>query len=139
MPGPRVVPTEETRRTVKAMAGVGVPHTQIATYLGIDAKSLRKHYRDELDRGMIEANIKVAQSLFALATVEKSVPAAIFWLKARAGWRETVEMEHSGAVVSRVINGDPLSPEEWVRRYAAERDPITAHPTGLPGPRESLE
>jgi len=71
MPGVRVRPTEETRRTVKAMAGVGVPHAQIAPYLRIDAKSLRKHYRDELDRGMIEANVKVAQTLFTLATVEQ--------------------------------------------------------------------
>ena len=96
MPGVRVRPTDDQRRTMRALSGYGVPHVQIATFIGIDAKSLRKHYRDELDRGMVEANIKVAQSLFALATVEKSVPAAIFWLKARAGWREKVELEHSG-------------------------------------------
>ena len=37
---------------------------------------------------MVEANLKVAQSLFQMATNGKNVAAAIFWMKARAGWRE---------------------------------------------------
>ena len=94
MPGVRVRPTDETRRTVRAMAGYGVPHAQIATFIRIDPKSVRKHYRDELDRGMIEANAKVAQTLFTLATVDKNVAAAIFWMKARAGWREKIDTSH---------------------------------------------
>ncbi|WP_244408254.1 hypothetical protein [Roseomonas fluvialis] len=75
------------------MAGFGVPHTDIATFLGIDAKTLRKHFREELDRGTTEANAKVAQSLFQMATQGKNVAAAIFWMKARAGWREKVEIK----------------------------------------------
>ena len=81
-------PSEENRRTVKAMAGFGVPHADIATFIGIDPKTLRKHFRGDLDRGMIEANAKVGQTLFNMATVDKNVAAAIFWMKARAGWRE---------------------------------------------------
>jgi len=54
----------------------------------IDAKTLRKHFCRELDRGTIEANAKVAAALFTMATVDKNVAAAIFWMKARAGWRE---------------------------------------------------
>ena len=126
-------PTDDQRKTVRALAGVGVPHAQIAGFVGIDAKSLRKHYRDDLDRGMVEANIKVAQTLFALATVDKSVPAAIFWLKARAGWREKVELEHSGSVGARVISGEPLSVEEWARRYEARPDGDTDRPPLLSG------
>jgi len=81
-------PTEEQRRMVRAMAGYGVPHEGIAVMLEIDAKTLRRHYRQELDRGSVEATAKVAQSLFQMATVDKNVAAAIFWMKARAGWRE---------------------------------------------------
>ena len=80
--------TEEQRRLVKAMAGYGVPHEGIAVMLDIDPKTLRRHYRRELDRGSVEATAKVAQSLFQMATVDKNVAAAIFWMKARAGWRE---------------------------------------------------
>src|SRR4051794_26158152 len=71
--------TDEQRRMVKAMAGYGVPHEGIAVMLDIDPKTLRRHYRQELDRGSVEATAKVAQSLFQMATVEKSVAAAIFW------------------------------------------------------------
>src|SRR4051794_13325687 len=80
--------TDEQWRMVKAMAGYGVPHEGIAVMLDIDPKTLRRHYRQELDRGSVEATAKVAQSLFQMATVDKNVAAAIFWMKARAGWRE---------------------------------------------------
>lgn len=81
-------PTDEQRRTVRAMAGYGMPHIDIATFLDIDAKTLRKHFTRELELGSIEATTKVAQSLFRMATEGKNVAAAIFWMKARAGWRE---------------------------------------------------
>jgi hypothetical protein len=85
---PMFEPTEEHRRSVRVMSGFGVPQEDIALHLDIDPKTLRKHFRRELDRGTIEANLKVAQTLFHMATVDKNVAAAIFWLKARAGWRE---------------------------------------------------
>ena len=81
-------PTDENRRSVRVMSGFGVPQEDIALHLDIDPKTLRKHFRRELDRGTIEANLKVAQTLLHMATVDKNVAAAIFWLKARAGWRE---------------------------------------------------
>ena len=56
--------------------------------LDIDPKTLRKHYRRELDTAHIRANAAVANRLFKRATTD-SVAAGIFWLKAQAGWRET--------------------------------------------------
>ena len=97
-------PTEEQRRTVKALSGYGVPQDGIAIHIGVDPKTLRKHFRDELDRGAVEATAKVAQTLFHLATVEKNVASVIFWMKARAGWRETVRQENTGADGQPVIN-----------------------------------
>jgi hypothetical protein len=86
-------PTDEQRKTVRAMSGFGIPHDDIAILLEIDPKTLRKHFRRGLDRGSIEATAKVAQSLFNMATVHKNVAAAIFWMKARAGWREKHEVQ----------------------------------------------
>ena len=106
MRGIRFQPTDEHRRTAKAMAGFGVPQDDIAIFLGIDAKTLRKHFRGELDRGTIEANAKVAQTLFTMATVDKNVAAAIFWMKARAGWREKQSIETLDE------NGNPITPEK---------------------------
>jgi hypothetical protein len=105
-----VDPTEEQRRLVRAMSGFGIPQEQIATHMEMDAKTLRKHFRQELDRGMVEANVKVAQSLFQLATSGKNVAAAIFWMKARAGWREKHAVELTGA------DGQPLGPQVVVIR-----------------------
>lgn len=85
---PPYKPTDEQRRMVRAMAGYGMPQIDIGTFLDIDAKTLRKHFTRELELGSIEATTKVAQSLFRMATEGKNVAAAIFWMKARAGWRE---------------------------------------------------
>jgi hypothetical protein len=44
-------PTPEQRDVVVKLVGCKTPHKAIATRLGIDEKTLRKHYREELDRG----------------------------------------------------------------------------------------
>ncbi len=84
-------PDPASRRQVEAMAGYGVPEKDIACVLDVDAKTLRKHYRSELNKGHIKATTKVAENLYRKATGEgrEAVIAAIFWLKTRAGWKET--------------------------------------------------
>jgi hypothetical protein len=115
MSGTTYVPTEEQRRTVRAMSGYGIPQTDIATILEIDAKTLRKHFRRELDRGSIEATTKVAQTLFSMATSGQNTAAAIFWMKARAGWREKQEIVLSAKPVIE------MSDEELAHEIARER------------------
>src|SRR5919107_4365711 len=83
-------PTEATRKQVKALAAYGVPQDEIGKVIGISKPTLERHYREELDRGEVEANAKVAESLFRKATGDgaQAVTAAIFWLKTRARWKE---------------------------------------------------
>ena len=80
------------------MAAYGVPEADISRVLGIDPKTLRKHYRDELDTGSIRANSRIAESLYrkAMGDGPQSVTACIFWLKTRARWKETSVHEHGG-------------------------------------------
>ena len=80
-------PDERGRRQVEALAAYGVPEHHIARVVGIDPKTLRKHYRDELDLGATKATAKVAEFLFRKATTEgpQCVTAAIFWMKTRGG------------------------------------------------------
>lgn len=83
------IPTEGTRAQVDALAGlVGLPQAEIAAFLSIDLKTLRKHYRKELDTATVKANAAVAKALFTKATKGNDTGAMIFWLKARAKWRE---------------------------------------------------
>ena len=93
-------PDPVTRRQVEAMAACGVPEADIGKVIGIDPKTLRKHYRVELDTGGIRASTRIAQSLYnkALGDGAQSVTAAIFWLKTRAQWKETNVHEVSGPV-----------------------------------------
>lgn len=107
------VPDAFHRRQVEAMAGYGVREFDIARVVGIDPKTLRKHYREELDTGHIKATAKVAESLFRKATSDgsQSVTAAIFWLKTRGGWRETPQA-HQVAIADFT----KLSDEELDRR-----------------------
>jgi hypothetical protein len=74
---------------VRSMAAYGIRQEDIARCLGLrSAKTLRRHFREELDRAATEANAQVAQSLYQQATSGKSTAASIFWLKTRAGWHE---------------------------------------------------
>jgi len=90
-------PTDEQRRIVKAMAGYGIPHDDIATVVKCSPPTLRKRFRQELDVATIEANARVAQCLYQQATTPGNIAASIFWLKARAGWREKHAVEVTGA------------------------------------------
>lgn len=93
------LPDERGRRQIEALAAYGVLERDVGRVLGIDTKTLRKHYRDELDIGATKATAKVAEFLFRKATTEghQCVTAAIFWMKTRGGWRETPQ-SHAIAV-----------------------------------------
>lgn len=82
-------PTEEQRNLVKGFAAVGLPQSQIASYIGIDKVTLLKYFRKELDHGMIEANSQIAKTLYQKA-MSGNIAAAIFWAKARMGWSERI-------------------------------------------------
>src|SRR5213592_651187 len=91
-------PDPVQRRQVEAMAAYGIPELNIAAVLGIDPKTLRKHYREELDLGETKANAQVAGFLFNSAR-SGNVSAQIFWLKTRARWKEpAAEYKHSGSL-----------------------------------------
>ncbi len=94
MPRPKIHPTAEQRRLVKSLVAFGVPQEKIARRIGIrSAKSLRKHFRQELDRGALDANGNVAQTLYNMATSGQHPIATLFWLKSRAGWTERPAFE----------------------------------------------
>ena len=116
MARPEYQPTQKDRAAVQTMAAYGIPQPDIAAVVGCDEKTLRKHFRQELDTAATQANARVAAALFRKATGDapSSVAAAIFWLKARAGWQEarddvmgkmalTVQgAGNDGAIVTRV-------------------------------------
>src|SRR5664279_4929788 len=89
-------PTDDQRKTVKAMVGYGITLEDISTVIGIDRKTLSLRYAAEIATGAIEANAQVAQSLFKQATKGGNMTAAIWWTKTRMGWKETVRVDGTG-------------------------------------------
>lgn len=77
-------PTDETRKKVAAMYGVGITQEDLCKFLGITEKTLRKYYRHELDTSLIKANAAIGGALYAKAK-SGDTPAMIWWEKTRSG------------------------------------------------------
>jgi hypothetical protein len=114
-------PTEKSRTICRKLAMLGVPHEQIAKKLGIDGKTLRRHYREDLDEGDVEAFASVAGALWHNAVKNNNVVAQIFWMKARHGWIDRREVNHNHSV------GPMLSHEERLKMLEAD-PPTLEHP-----------
>lgn len=88
-------PSEAQRQLVQLHTTVGTNQNDVARILGIDAKTLRKHYRDELDLSLAKANATIGGALFNKAKGGDTA-AMIFWMKTQAGWKEKSVVEGSG-------------------------------------------
>jgi hypothetical protein len=89
MPRLKFQPTDEQRRMVKSLAGCGLKQEHIAPLLGLaSTTTLRKYFREELERGPVEAHANVRRTLFKLATSGRNPGATMYWLKTRARWSE---------------------------------------------------
>ena len=98
------VVNEAVREQVRHLAGVGARQDDIARIIGCAPKTLRKRCREDLDRGVAEANATVAGFLFAAAKAG-NIAAIIFWLKTRAQWRERTAADEAASTA----DGDPHS------------------------------
>lgn len=90
---PPYVATDKDRLTVKVMIAGGIEQSAIAAVLGITPKTLRKHFRHEIDAGAPEMFGRVVASLFSMATTGKNVHAAKWITQARMGWREHIVVD----------------------------------------------
>jgi predicted component of type VI protein secretion system len=88
-------PTEDQRRQVAVMAELGLRQDEMARIMQISEPTLRKHYDVELTSAKSILNSQVANNLFRIATSSDhkgAVTAAIFWMKTRAKWKETIDL-----------------------------------------------
>ena len=96
------------RELVADLAAACLPHDDIGQALRsvnggapLDPKTLRKHFRDELDHGAAMTRVRAQRRLFELIDAG-NLGAICFFLKCRAGWRETMRVENTGP------DGEPL-------------------------------
>jgi hypothetical protein len=99
-------PTDEQRHLVEVLSSYGIRQSDIALEAGfLSPKTLRKHCREELDRGRIGANINVGKTMYRMAISGKRLSATVFWLTARAGWRAKSAPEERPAAIPDFVVG----------------------------------
>jgi hypothetical protein len=83
-------PSDKDRRIAEALAGWAIPQERIARVIGVDPKTLRKHFSDELYVGSAKLEAQLAQNLLRIAQGHdrQALIATIFALKTRFGWVE---------------------------------------------------
>lgn len=83
---------------MREYAEVHLPQLEIAAAIGIDVKTLRKHFSDELAAGPAIAKFEVLRNLYrkAKSSDPRNNNVAIFYAKARCGWKEADRHEIVG-------------------------------------------
>lgn len=82
---PEHEPTLLTRTKVEAFNCAGFSQTDIANYLDIDEKTLRKHYRVELDQAKMDKISTLSNNVYKLA-MEGNEKMMEFVLKCQGRW-----------------------------------------------------
>lgn len=82
------IPTDETREKVAKFYIAGYSQEDIACYLNIDDETLRKYYKHELKKPLMDATLLLSESLYASA-VNGDKDDRRFWLTHRGGWYKT--------------------------------------------------
>lgn len=102
---PPYEPTDFDRDYVKRMSSFGIPTPRIAKIVGIDEKTLQKHFPDELENATDELVARVATNMASIAEGDspQAVSAGKYLLAVRGKWLETSRTELTGA------NGGPIS------------------------------
>lgn len=123
---PKFEPTDKMRGEVEALSATGFTQSQISEYTGIAPKTLRKHFRRELDFANMKLLSGAANALGRLAlgtpdikdeqghVLKKGEPpnvaACIFLLKVKGkeqGWTERQEVTGAeGGPINVILKGD---------------------------------
>jgi hypothetical protein len=115
-------PTPQTQELVRTLNIAGWNEERIAAVVGngIDAKTLRKYYRDQLDLGKAQVDAMVTQCLVLKAIGGQPIPgqplkwreaettAAIFYAKTRMGWKEPpapLDENSNGNTIRIIVKG----------------------------------
>lgn len=94
---PGFEPGSDQSDQVEKMTALGMSPKDIAAILRIEPKLLSKYYKYELETASERINQQVAKVALQQALSGLSPQSTQFWLKTRAGWKETKVTELTGA------------------------------------------
>jgi hypothetical protein len=136
---PQFIPTDEQRKTVKAMCAFGIPHDHIcriirnpSTGRNISRPTMEKVFRNEIDTAQPELHARIG-NFIARAILGQRQPGgeiikservrarlAIFFAKTRMGWREPIINEPVDQN-KPVINDQNKQPSDDQKKQALEK------------------
>jgi AraC-like DNA-binding protein len=99
MRGTEFKPTVDQRALVESAAAFGLTQADIANQLGIQEKTLRKHFREELNSGKFKVDMiagKTVTELMKSKDERVRLEAAKYYTSRRMGWKETSVNENVG-------------------------------------------
>jgi AraC-like DNA-binding protein len=106
-------PSAEHRALVENASAFGLTQPQIAAQLGMDEKTLRKHFREELDSGKFKIDMVAGGAIVAsIKSKDERVrlDAAKYYTARRMGWKETTTQETVGK------DGGPIETKDVTAR-----------------------
>jgi hypothetical protein len=103
-------PREELRNQIKLMAAIGIAHAQMAGVLKMSLETLHRCYRDDLDYGASSANTVVGGKIFEAAKRGESWACSL-WAARRMGWKESNDLNVSGALDIRKVEWNVIDPK----------------------------
>lgn len=107
---PGFEPGPEQAAQVEQMTALGMSTRDISAVLRIEQKLLEKFYEYEIATAAARINDRVAKVALQMALCGALPDMTKFWLKTRAGWKETKVTEVTGA------NGGPIEFAEVKQR-----------------------
>ncbi|HEY4152157.1 MAG TPA: hypothetical protein VGM38_02435 [Pseudolysinimonas sp.] len=91
---------------VQVLKANGNTHKTIAMVMGVDEKTLMKHYRRELDTGFEQVKSMVGAALVK-ASLGGNIGAIRYWLACRGGpeWKQKPEEAGGGGDTTIIVRG----------------------------------
>lgn len=93
MPRRSIHPNPETAEQIQRYLAAGVSQRAICELINISHDTLGRHYKQTLEVGRDVANARIAAKLYERALTGECPASMFFWLKTRAGWRETQRLQ----------------------------------------------
>ena len=112
---PGFQPTTIQARQIERLVALGMAPFEIAASLLIDLKLLEFYYKRELEVGAVLVNAKVGATALKMALSGVDPDMTKFWLKARAGWKETsvvekkIEITEISSARAKLLGTAPLT------------------------------
>lgn len=110
------------------MAGMGLTMDQIAALLDVCPETLFKMQKEDaklkssIEKGRANAILAVSKTAYDMAHSGKSSDMTKFYLKCRAGWKETMDLNVNGKTEVTFIT--KIGTDGVLRAVAEEKDPL---------------